>query len=170
MPIDEARIKEILERMDWPVQIAYEGNYTTWAIQEIYDANVHYSAPMYDFVGIRNDGKVIFHHEIAGETYIIDKDGTLLATLTDTFSPFPERVRQVSLCDKYILLFDTGYDDIVVQAGTTILWRCTVDDDKGGYTITGIEGCAISPSGEWIVVLVEESGTGNILIFIYKGS
>ena len=154
-----------------------EGDYTTWTIQSIYDTNVPTSDD--DILGIRNNGEVLWHNFGAYTTYIISPAAALLATLDGKMGG--TGYHRVSSClDKYILYIywsNTHKEDIVVQEGTAILWQRAVNDDRNGYTldftapapIPNSRLVAISPSGEWIAVMVQESG-GNGLIFIYQGS
>lgn len=60
--------------------ITREETYTSWAIQPIYNTGQPYDVG-HDFVGIRNDGRVIWHDNSAHITYIISPAGELEATL-----------------------------------------------------------------------------------------
>lgn len=156
-----------------------EGNYTTWTIQAIYDTGVAFCPIMAaDMVGIRNDGRVVWHNAAAFTTYIISPAGGLLATLPD--EQWLDATLKIcfeyhSLTNRYLLLVDEAYTDIIVQEGLGEAWRRVVDNDKGIYTLnasplTPLGGLSISPSGEWIVAMIKEAATDNGLIFIYRGS
>lgn len=147
-----------------------EKTYTSWAIQGIYEIGVWYDAR--DFMGVRNDGIVIWHDWSYRKTYIVGPNGVLEVELTGEYGIEVEG-RYRSVFDKYLLFIDEGFDYITVVSGLAELWKRRVDDDKGGYTLDGNplskELLDISPSGEWIVAMIKEAG-GNGLIFIYKGS
>lgn len=160
------------------VHSCLEGSYTTWTIQAIYDTGVEFCPIMaYDMVGIRNDGRVVWHNAAANNTYIISPLGVLLATLGDEQWLNTDKIcfEYHSLMNKYLLLVDVAYTDLIVQEGLVERWRRVVDNDKGAYTLnasplTPLGGESISPSGEWIVAMVKENTTNNGLIFIYRGS
>lgn len=168
---------------EWiPTSISGEGVYTTWALQAIYDTGVALSNS--DSLGIRNNGEVYWHDQSAYTAYIISPvppAGGVLATL-NTHLAISGYGRVASLADGYLILpkwndADTNITKIVVLKGIVELWERTVSDDEAPYTLeTDAPGpvdpglLAISPSGEWIAVIVKEDVTGNGLIFIYKGS
>ncbi|MBA7615789.1 hypothetical protein ES703_23075 [subsurface metagenome] len=158
---------------------AREGVYTTWAIQARYDTGVALSNN--DSLGIRNNGEVYYHDQSAYTAYIISSAAALLATL-NTHLAVSGYSQMASLADGYLILpkwndGDTNIDKIVVLKGIVELWDRDVNDDEAPYTLEpagpgpvdpGL--LAISPSGEWIAVIVKEDATGFGLIFIYKGS
>lgn len=159
---------------------AYEGNYTTWTIQSIYDTNAQENDYRNWMIGIRNNGNVILWSGSSKSTYIISSAGVLLVTLTGEDIPAggwlgPLRIH--SILDRYILFVHKDWTDppsrIIVQEGIAELWTRNPALDSGEYTLDDeplkIGRVAISPSGEWIVALVREKTTGNGLVFIYKG-
>lgn len=153
-----------------------EPTFSTWAIQARYDTGVPLSGA--DSLGIRDNGNVYWHDQDAYTAYIISSAGVLLTEDGLDGNLMISGYRQFSsLLDRYLILakmVDANRTKIVVQEGITELWERAVDDDKGDYTLDAdpVEQglMAISPSGEWIAVMVKQATTGNGLIFIYKGS
>lgn len=164
----------------YQVFVTAEGDYTTWAIQAIYDTNAPEDANW--LLGIRNNGNVVLWSGAAKETYIISPAGVLLATLIGENMPaggWLGSLKIHSVLDKYILFVHNIWTElpsyIIVQEGIVELWTRNPALDEGeDYTLDDEplinERVAISPSGEWIVAMVKEAVTGNGLIFIYKGS
>lgn len=170
---------DVIDRLDeLEAAAVVEADYTTWTIQAIYDTGVNFCPMMeYDMIGIRDDGRVVFHDANLFTTYIISPAGVLLATLPDQ-----QWLENRSICfeyhsmlNRYLLFVDEAFTDLIVQEGLGETWRRVVDNDKGDYTLTAspltpLGGLSISPSGEWIVAMVKEDSTLNGLIFIYRGS
>lgn len=150
-----------------------EVTYTTWTIQGIYDTAV--ASADNNSMAIRNDGKVYWNTWANKTTYIISPAGGLLATLADEYPLNVTNLHRHSIYDRYILFLDAGFDEIVVQEDEGETWRRAVALDKGVYALETMPfspwiSVSMSPSGEWIAVVLKEAVTGNGLIFIYKGS
>lgn len=147
----------------------YEGNYTTWSIQGIYDPNI--SAGQYPVLYMQDDGIASFNRYENQETYLVSSTGSLLATLTDQKSVFRDKAIWWTSSRKYVCFKSNDREDLIVNKGVAELWRRSISDDKGEYTLGSLPLglISISPSGEYIVVMVKQD-TGNSLLFIYKGS
>lgn len=155
-----------------------EPNFTKWTIKAIYDTNLPFNVA-FDIIGVRNDGKVIWHDEDLGNTYIISPAGVLLASLLSriiaTF--FTSNMRFQSVFAKYLVEIKLDWKTIVVEKGVTEVWTRDITLDKGAYSLAseplqdwGYVGVAISPNGRWLAAQVKEATTNNCLVFIYEGS
>lgn len=163
-----------------------EGDYTTWALVAQYDTEAALGA-YFVLDGIDNEGRVTYYNRKSAvkKAFIISAAGAELVNFDsyvpagvdgDAMCKYPPKA---SLLRKYNLFVDSGYDKISVYNGATKTWERTVDDDKGTYTLdaggnpVNCEYVAISPSGEWIVVVAMEAGeeySQNGILFIYKGT
>lgn len=65
----------------------------------------------------------------------------------------------------YVLIATDSHDIEVRRGGSSMLWARDIQNDTAGVWM---EGCAISPTGKYIVVFVYD--VGDYYIMLYKGS
>ena len=165
-----------------PVGGAAEGDYTQWPNTFLTDKSVSGLldwplAVIPYYVSIDNNGNVLMVEETVSSYVLVNNAGTIIARgHSNGVSSAPyRRFAQTTLSGKYQVLWNAAGGlggTIEIYSEGALLFSLdlagTLMDDTLGTG--GVYGLAISPSGQWIVLVNTDQAAGAPIITILKGS